>query len=72
MNLLGGHEIFQEEDGGCEIYKDKSEMAEANIVCVKIERYWKSCSKWKAKRRKHLEQPIGTTHKKTTRQKPNK
>jgi hypothetical protein len=47
-------------------------MAEANIVCVKIKRYWKSCSKWKAKRRKHLEQPIGTTHKKTTRQKPNK
>jgi hypothetical protein len=45
MNFLGGHEIFQEEDGGCEIYKDKSEMAEANIVCVKIERYWKSCSK---------------------------
>ncbi len=54
MNLLGGHEISQEEDGGCEIYKDKSEKAQSNVVCVTIERDWKSCSKWKAKKRKHL------------------
>ncbi len=29
MNLLGGCEISKE-DGGCEIYKDKSEKAQAN------------------------------------------
>jgi hypothetical protein len=53
MNLLGGHKAW-EEDGGCEVYNDKSEKAQANIVCVTIERDWKSHSKWKAKITKHL------------------
>jgi hypothetical protein len=44
MNLLGGHEVSVE-DGGCEIYKDKSEKAQANVICVTIKRDWKSCSK---------------------------